>query len=1340
MGRSLRQGLLALVFLSVLFPLNPTTLFGQVQSRIVETVNNARRVTLTGNVHPLARPEFDRGPVDDTLAMNRMLLLLKRSDAQESVLQDFMGRQQDKSSTSYHVWLTPQQFGAQYGPADSDVQTVTQWLGSQGFRVEKVYSGKTVVEFSGAADQVRTAFGTAIHNYQVNGKAFVANANDPQIPSALAPVVAGIVSLNNFPRLSHMRIVGHARKVSGIPGWQPDFTYPNPFGGTGNFYAMAPGDFATIYNSKSLISSGNDGTGQSIAIVGETNINASDVQAFRTLFGLPSTFASANIILNGEDPGITSVDEEGEADLDTQWAGAVAPGATVNLVVSASSSTTAGVDLSALYIIENNLAGVMSESYGYCETGLGVTGNAFYNSLWQQAAAQGISAVVSAGDNGSAGCDDRNVATTATAGLAVSGLASTPYNVAVGGTDFDEANNWTAYWSPTNATSGTDAIGTSALGYIPEIPWNQNCSQISLTACASPPTTDWLNIVAGSGGSSSLYAKPSWQLGINGMPNDGHRDLPDISFFASPGFDGTGYIVCQADAYANLPCSIVTPGGVNVQIVGGTSASTPAFAGVIALINQKQATAQNPAPRQGNANYVLYALAKKSGASCPSSTTEAAGCIFNDVTHGNSFVATKYGSSVGTNSVPCQGGSKNCSTSVSGAKGVLVNPNNASAEAWIAAAGYDLATGLGSVNIANLATNWANANTVSTTTTLSLAPTTNITHGLAENVSVNISVVPKSGTATGDVSLIAKFSDGTTQGLDQFTLSAGGGISATTDALPGGTNYQVYAHYAGDGTNAPSDSAPPLTVTVGPESSKTFANLVTSDMNGVPTSFSATAATYGEGYAVFRVDVGDLAASLSSTTGVTSNCSRRITNCPTGGVALNSTGAPLKTSLALNNSGYAETAPLPPGNYSVTASYPGDSSYNSSSGSASFAIAKAPTVVTTGVAGSPVQYGNSAQIDANVATTSTGAAPTGTFQFLIDGNAVGSAVPVYENGAYVAAGNPANYAWADAISRAAFTSVGNHTLSAQYSGDANYANATSAAAAVTVTQALPSFNSFGPNPGSINLGQQVTLTAQLSGSTSGAPPTGTFTFYDRTTTLTGTISYTPVVSTALTGSMLQATMPYTPTTVGSHNISVSYSGDTNYQAVTSGSAQLSVIGPDFTLTAQTLAATVVAGKSATYSVVVAGTNGFNSNVSVSCSLAAAATTCSAAPSSVSPGSSTTVTVTTTAHQIIPPSPFVKPLIPGVGTLSVSATIAFLLMLAYNARLLRRRKLAIMASLVLVILSTVIAAGCGGGGGSSGGGGTAPPPTFGTQPGSYTVTITATSPTVTHTTTVTLTVQ
>jgi len=862
---------------------------GQVRPRVVEAVDDARRVTLSGNVHPLAQAEFDRGAVADAQPMNRILLLLKRSDEQEATLQDLLQKQQDKSTPNFHQWLTPEQFGAQFGVADADIQAVTDWLTRQGFSINKIYSGKTVIEFSGTVAQVQRAFGTAIHNFEVDGKTYSANTSDPQIPAALASVITGVVSLHNFPREFYARRYGTLRRAGGKSVVEPLTTFPGPFG-PGNFYGLGPGDFAKIYGAPATCGPGTptppcNGAGQTIAIVGETNLNVSDVQQFRSIFGLPATFDQNSIILNGEDPGITSKDEEGEALLDTQWSGGAAPGATIKYVLSASTPASQGIDLSALYIVEHNLAGVMSESYGACESNLGSAENSFYNNLWQQASAQGITVSVSTGDSGSAGCDDPHSEGLAIGGTAVNGVASTPYNVAVGGTDFDQYGRWGIFWSSTNDST----TGTSALGYIPEIPWNQSCAQLGPPGCNINTTPVQLqNIVAGGGGPSRLYSKPSWQTGIHGMPNDSKRDQPDVSQLASPGFNGTGFLFCQSDAAMACQVSTGFSGFMTFGITGGTSASAPSFAGIMALVNQSQATAQNPAPRQGNANYILYALANKNGASCASATPVVTGCIFNDIVGGSSALPTG-GTGIGTISVPCNGGTVGCSATMNGQIGVLDSPSTPGLMAWNVSPGYDQATGLGSLNVGNLITAWATASSVQTTTTLTLSPTTGITHG-SKNVSATISVAPKSGTATGTVSLIALVPtqpSGTTPlSAGEFTLGANGSVTGTAQNLPGGTNYQVYAHYSGDGVNAPSDS-PMQTVSVTPESSKTFIVVPTFDpATGNQTNGNVTAVTYGTPYFI-RLYVTNSGGAVSPSGPPTGACLQSsAVACPSGTIAL----------------------------------------------------------------------------------------------------------------------------------------------------------------------------------------------------------------------------------------------------------------------------------------------------------------------------------------------------------------------------------------------------------------------------------------------------------------------
>ena len=549
------------------------------RSLITQPVDEQQLTVLKGNTHPLARPEFDLGTAPATLPMLRMLLVLKRSPEQESALRQLLDNQQDKSSPSYHKWLTPEDYGRQFGPTDADLQTITAWLQSHGFEVGAA-KGRTTLEFSGSASQVQEAFHTAIHKYLVNGEQHWANSSDPQIPAALTSAVAGVASLNNFPRHSMVVSAGkfkRDRTTGKITATDPQYTFPsgcveNNSSNNPCFYGIGPYDFATIYNVQPLWNAGINGTGQTIAIVGETNINIQDVRDFRSLFGLPVN--DPQIILNGPDPGIQG--DETEADLDVQWSGAVAPNATIDLVVSQSTETTAGIDLSAVYIIDNNLAAVMSESYGQCELGLGTAGNQFYNALWQQAAAQGITVFISAGDNGAAGCDNFDAASPAPAqfGLQVSGYASTPYNVAVGGTDFNDFSNPATYWNTTN-NSTTQA---SAKSYIPETTWNSSCTNaiFATVGFSTNPETNCNDSrliphfdtpLGGSGGASNCttpsgstasscaggYAKPSWQTGT-GVPNDGKRDIPDVSLFASNGFLQNFYILCESDVTG--PCSL----------------------------------------------------------------------------------------------------------------------------------------------------------------------------------------------------------------------------------------------------------------------------------------------------------------------------------------------------------------------------------------------------------------------------------------------------------------------------------------------------------------------------------------------------------------------------------------------------------------------------------------------------------------------------------------------------------------------------------------------------------------------------------------------------------------
>ena len=520
---------------------------------VTQAVDEGVRTALPGNIHPMARREFDRGEAPADLKMDRMLLILKRSPEQESALEQLVEAQQDIHSASYHQWLTPAQFGERFGPAASDVDAVTQWLASNGLEVSKVSASRQFIEFSGSAAQVKQAFGTVIHSFQVNGGQHWANVGNPSIPTALAGVVAGIDSLHNFEKSAQHIARGAYSPTSGkFEARSPDYTILNGTNGPPD-YAVGPYDFAAIYDLLPLWNAtptAINGAGETIAIAGRSDINPADAPTFWSFFGLDGVHApqpKLTITYNGVNPGKNA--DESEADIDTQWSGAVAPGSTISFVTSASTTTTDGIDLSSLYIVDNGLAPVMSVSFGECEAALGTGGVQFFGSLWEQAAAQGISVFVSTGDNGAAGCDSPSLP--AQDGLQVNGLASTPFNVAVGGTDFNQYNGWSTYWSTTNAA----ITGQSAVGYIPETTWNDSCANgiLSLVSggttnaeanCNNATFKSFLNSSGGSGGESTSWLKPVWQTGT---PSDNARDLPDVSLFASNGFLGSYYVYCQSD-------------------------------------------------------------------------------------------------------------------------------------------------------------------------------------------------------------------------------------------------------------------------------------------------------------------------------------------------------------------------------------------------------------------------------------------------------------------------------------------------------------------------------------------------------------------------------------------------------------------------------------------------------------------------------------------------------------------------------------------------------------------------------------------------------------------------
>jgi subtilase family serine protease len=661
----------------------------------------------------------DKGAVDGNLLMKNMLLILKSSPAQLAALDAFSQAQQTPGAAEYHRWLTPEEFAAHFGVAGQDLATLKNYLIAQGFSIDEIAAGGRSIKFSGTAAQVKNAFHTEMHHYVWRGENHIANNSNPQIPAALADVVDGIVNLHDF----------HSRSRKQLPQTQQTTPQANPLSNNsginlgvlpisnyniGSTNLLTPGDYGVIYNINPLYASAVNGSGVKIAILGRSDIVAADVAEFQSFAGL--TANAPQTIVTNTDPGlmITSGDQL-ESTLDVEWAGGVAPGATVLFITSASTVSADGVLLSADYAVNHNVADIISLSYGACEASMGLSGWKYYGAgaatrfqsagLWYQASVQGQTVLVASGDSGAAGCDT-SASATATHGLAVNGFCSSPYSTCVGGTQFIDANP-AQYWSTANPGGGT----TTALSYIPEAVWNQSGSNLSA-----------------SGGGASLYAaKPSWQASP-GVPADGARDVPDVALAA-----------------ATLDPYIIYMNGSQTY-VGGTSAATPSLAGIMALVNQYNGG------RQGNINPTLYGLYQLQ--------------VKNSLGF-NYFHPTVSGN----NSVP-------------GLTGFTAT-----------GAGYDQATGLGSVDANLLVTQWRNLNPGATSVTLS-STTAKIIAGQTVTFTATVSGFHP----TGRVQFLT---NGANLGS---AVALSNGVASLTTALstPGGDS--VTAVYSGDGNNLTSAS------------------------------------------------------------------------------------------------------------------------------------------------------------------------------------------------------------------------------------------------------------------------------------------------------------------------------------------------------------------------------------------------------------------------------------------------------------------------------------------------------------------------------------------------------
>jgi len=1165
----------------------PATAQNPAARLVTEPIDETKLVTLTGSVHPLAQARYDLGAVPDSLAADRVLLLLNRPADREGELQQFMINAHRRGSASYHQWLTPQQFGERFGPADSDIQRAVAWLKSHGFTVPRVTQSKGLIEFSGTAGHLREAFHTQIHQYSIQGETHYANANDISIPSALAPLVRGVSPLNNFRAQPQVQVLGPAKYSRAKNRTTPQWTLPN---GSANIYAVAPEDFATQYNLAPLYQAGVNGTGQTIGIINESNIDISLVNAYQQLFGLSGN--PTQVVIDGDDPGTNSADIE--AYLDVEVSGAVAPNATVNLYISNGSDFQDPVVLSAIRAIEDNQASVLSVSFGGCELFQGNTGNQLWSGLWEQAAAQGQTVFVSSGDSGSAGCDP-GWEFPAMEGLAVNGIASTPWNVAVGGTDFyysdyaAGAPSAATLWNQTN-----DSDLGSLKAPLPEQPWND---YFGLDAVDLYPGNN--GDIAGSGGASSCavqsssnictsgYAKPSWQTGL-GVPADGVRDLPDVSLFASNGSNLSAYPICAFE----LECAPGSDSLTEVYLVGGTSASSPAMAGIMALINQKYG-------RQGQANFTIYPLSQQK----PSA--------FHDVT-------------LGSNNVNCLQGSLDCSLDTNG-------DGFYSLQEYPAGIGYDLASGLGSVDAAVLVNNWNSITFLPTTTTLSLS-STKITHGAPITVMTSVAPASGSGMPGGGVAILTTSPSPASQSQTVITLSGGTG-SRSVNFFPGGT-YQVTAQYGGDGVYGGSTSSP-VALTVTPENS----NITFYVLNGqtrTPISSGGTI-SYNTPLSMSIQAVG-----ASAPKGMTDGNATG-----TATFTLDSTTA----TVPLNGVGVASWTPpaLAIGSHTASATYSGDASFNASSATPiTFSVTKGFPAIRTSPSGlyTPaidtinVNVGGSLTV-VNVVSPYTGftpalgtAAPTGTVTVCLGADEICSN-PNYSQTATLVSPGGNNSLESSATVTFTNLAAGEYILTALYNGDANWLSQGTLNNVVNVLSIAPlaaSTTTLNITPASISGTELATFTITVTGAgNSGIAPTGgVYCFSD------GILIVSDGLTPASTGPTGSATFQIGSGLFwnnGANPMTAIYYGDSNYQPSSSNVVDVNVAqvsSADFMLAPQGSQITVQAGSSGNVGVNLISVNNFNASVTLTCTPSSSNISCSVNPASPMVNGATTATVTVNA--------------------------------------------------------------------------------------------------------------
>jgi pseudomonalisin len=925
--------------------------------RVVASPDARVTTRLAGHVPGWADSANDLGAVAPGTSLQLTLVLSRSPEVQASFAQ-LLADQQNAASANYHHWLTPQQVGERFGPTQHDVDALTTWLGSQGLSVVETAPSRMFVKVAGPASIVGSALATSFHSFSVNGHSRMATTVDPSIPSAFASVVSSITGLADTDLRPMSRGQGMAKPTANGTGGQPQY------GSISNgAHYVAPSDFAVIFDLNPVYNGGINGAGQKVAIIGRSRVAPTDISEYESQTGLPSNPANVIIPATGADPGTTNDDDQAEATLDVERLIGTAPGVKADLVVN--SSASGGIFTAAQYEVQTVLDPVMTISFGSCEFYAGASQVSAWDTLFSQAASEGISVFVSSGDAGAAGCDTQFATPPMYQIRSINYICASSYATCAGGTEFVEGGD-VPYWASNNGSNLE-----SALSYIPEGAWNE---PQDLNVAGQPYVA-----FSGGGGASIYVPKPGWQTGT-GVPADNARDVPDVSF---PSSQHDAYYGCYAAG--NGDC-----GANRFYFYFGTSAAAPSLAAVTALLNQKTGGTQ------GNLNPLLYRLA----ASNPNA--------FHDATPLTIYGVVCF---LGTASV-CN----NTTPSPSSLSGGLTG--------YALTAGYDQATGLGSLDVANFLTAAAAASKPT------LVPTVASVQESASTISNTQTVVftavvtsQTAGTPTGTVQFYA---DGNAIGAPA-AVASGTAVSAALPLTAAGM-YSISASYSGDGTYAAAVS-PGIPLTVTGAASVTAVTVATTAIPvGTSESFSIS---------VFA----------GSGTGLG-------TGTPTGVVRVSVTAPNVDILFSvplLNGTATTPAITLPTvGSYTVTASYHGDTVFSPSSGTGpAIAVQRLAPVLQVSLSQGNIGIGGGTTVGFFVPGFAGSTAPgaTGTIQLYSNGVALGTpfALPP-------AVGPSVQGAFPVSV----FTTAGTYTITASYSGDAYWQPATSQGMSLTV-ESTPAF-------------------------------------------------------------------------------------------------------------------------------------------------------------------------------------------------------------------------------------------------------------------------------------------